>query len=382
MGKSSEKTTVLVALDKSVISRTRKIVGIFRAAAESGAIDLRIMDDGRALTPAAVTRAVREGIGGFIVGASGVKAAIARIQSLKLPLATIYQPATPSGTTSTVRTDSHAIAEAALKSLCVDNPAKSFAYARYFGAPVRWSVEREALFRALVKRHGGTCTTIVPEKILPALTKLPRPTGIFAANDTVAAEIVRSCEAVGLRVPEDVRVIGVDNDAFLCDNIRPRLSSIEPDFEQEGYKAARAIIDILRGRSSAKSISSGVLRVVIRESTVTRHPGSTLTERARAFINAHAAAGIGVSDVARELKVSSRLLSLYFRRELDTTVHEAIIERRLELLKKELAESEDTILQITERCGFGSENHPKKLFRQRFGVTMDSWRKKTQGIGS
>ena len=374
MNAMPDTIAVLVALDQSVISRTKKIVGIFRAATEAPFLDLRIMDDGRELTPAAVNRAIRQGVRGFIVGSSGTDAAIACIQAKGLPLCVITQKCRANRHTTLVQTDNAAIADAAAKTLNERKMLRSLAYAHPDGRRPYWSVERERRFRSIAAQAGLAYAVIPTDDSVAALANLPHPTGVFAANDSTAAEIVKQCERGGLPVPQHISVVGVDNDEFLCENLRTPLSSIEPSFEQEGYEAARAIIRMASGLPAQKCKTCGVRRIVIRKSTAVREYADAVVSRALDLIRQKATSGIGVEDVADHLRISSRLLSRRFHEVLGKTVNGALTARKLEVLSQELIRSGDPIARICERCGFGSENHPKKLFRRHFGVSMREWR--------
>lgn len=367
-------TLTLVALDKSVISRTRKLAGIFRAAAESSALELKVMDDGRDLTASDVSRYVAQGVGAFIIGASGIAAAAARIAALDLPAAFIYQDY-PTGDKSVfVGTDDASIADAALKAIQGSRRWRSYAFLGAVRSP-KWSVLRMKRFSARLRKLGHRLIVLPRAQLSTALARLPKPAAVFAANDNYAAEVTAACRKARIPVPEEVGVIGVDNDELICGASVPPLTSVEPDFEREGYEAAKSLAALLANRKTKpKPLMCGVKRVVQRGSLPGERNHAALVERALEYISANAVRGIGVADVSSHLRVSRSLLDLRFRQFAGQTVNHALTEARLAALKRELATSSDPISRICEHCGFGSENHPKKLFRQRFGVSMRAWR--------
>ena len=368
-----ESTFVLVALDKSVVSRTKKLSGIFRACAESGDVELKIMDDGRGLTPEYVDHEVANGVKGFIVGANGVSAAIDRIGTLKLPLVTISLPHRHLRNACTIHTDNTRIGREAAQMLMAARSCRSYAFYPAEGDP-EWSRERaDAFLKATAKQKGKPNRVLSRTNIAEELFALPRPIGILAANDTYAAELLGICRSNSLRVPKDVSVIGVDNDETLCEGAVPSITSIEPDFEREGYEAAKALVRLLSGEVPTHS-RCGIKRVVIRKSTIDEHPAEALVSRAMDYINEKATSGITVSDICGHLKVSRRLLGLRFHEIKKISPLDAIIDRKLAVLKRELATSDAPIATVCRRCGFGSENHPKKLFRERFNMTMRDFR--------
>ena len=100
----------------------------------------------------------------------------------------------------------------------------------------------------------------------------------------------------------------------------------------------------------------------------------SLVNRAMSIINDKATSGLTVADVCASLKISRRLLDMRFKEIRGLSPKEAITARRLEALRKLLRSSSDPISVVCRKCGFGSDNHPKKLFRQRYGTTMRAWR--------
>ena len=372
MEKPRKPIPVLVALNKSLVSRTRKLCGIFKASTESGAVELKIMDEGRDLTPEQVDKEVSKGVRAFILGANGISDAIEHIGRLGLPFATTSLSHKPYRTSCAIHTGNREIAVTAAKTLMANKTISSFAYYPP-SEKTEWSAEREEQFRKTIGVRR-TCVTLSHEDTAKELLALPRPIGVFAANDAYAAELIGICRKNNLGVPKDVSVIGVDNEEFLCENTTPSITSIEPDFEREGYEAVKAILLLLDRKPAARRIVCGIRRVVIRKSTVAKHYAAALVGRALEYINEKATSGITVSDVCAHLRVSRRLLGLRFREIRNSTPIDAIIERKLTVLRKELATTDQPISIICKQCGFGSENHPKKLFRERYKMTMRDYR--------
>jgi len=370
MKKAQKPISVLVALNKSIISRTRKLSGIFRAATEHGGFELKLMDEGRDLTPKYADREIAEGVKAFIIGALNVENSIDHLGKMGIPMATIFKMDKHYSNACEILTDNKGVAFAAFRALAGTRHVRSFAYYPATDDPT-WSLERNREFRKAVEKSGrGPCVTLSEVECEKQLLELPKPVGVFAANDTYAAKVLNSCRRNGLDVPKDVSVVGVDNEELLCETVSPTLTSIEPNFEREGYEAMRAVIRMLSGRSVPPSVVCGIRRIVFRRSTMSEPRNANIVDRAIEYINKNAASGITVADVCAHLNVSRRLLDLRFREQGDATPGQAIIERRLDALRKLLKSSDMPISHICQRCGFGSENHPKKLFRQRYGMTM------------
>ena len=365
---------VLVALERSLISRMRKLCGIYRAATERGNISLKIMDDGRELTRKYVDEVVKDGVSAFVVGAMGVEDAIDHICELSLPLVTISLPWKPGRHTCLVHTDNKAIAKEAARILSGNRRFASYAYYPANEDP-EWSEVRGRHFLDIASRLvGRNAVRLSHASLVETLCALPRPIGLFAANDTYAVELIGACRKAGISIPSDASVVGVDNEEFLCENATPSLTSIYPDFENEGYTAIAMVADMLAGKLAPPKIACGLKQTVIRKSTMGERYAESIVNRAMSLINAKATSGLTVSDVCTSLRTSRRLLDMRFKEILGVSPKEAITARRLEALRKLLRSSGDPISVVCRKCGFGSANHPKKLFRQRYGTTMRAWR--------
>ena len=175
MKRRSRPVTVFVALDKSLVSRTKKLAGIFRAMARVPHVDMQLMDEGRALTPALVDKAVASGTGAFIIGASGVDAAMSRINRLGLPCVTISQPYRLHGRACSVRTDNRKVATEAMRLFSESPVIASFAYYPAAGDP-EWSRARGRHFLELAAKRRDRTASILPRNgTAEKLAKLPKP---------------------------------------------------------------------------------------------------------------------------------------------------------------------------------------------------------------
>ena len=212
------------------------------------------------------------------------------------------------------------------------------------------------------------------------LKSLPKPAAVMAAWDMRAVHTLNACRIARLHVPEQVAVIGVDNDPLLCDFTIPPLSSVAPDHALEGQIAAEAIDRMMQRRSRARirRILNTAKKMVERESAMPISPVTALIARAQAFIDAHAAENIKTADVVAAIGVSRSLLDLRFREFRGETLFHAITARRLNEVKSLLDKTNLSIRAITSRCGFANPNHLKNLFRRHFGTSMRIYRKSTE----
>ena len=208
-----------------------------------------------------------------------------------------------------------------------------------FVQPAKWYTSRLWLFKQTLNDKGFWC-----EELFYAtdVSKLKRPAAVLTANDDRAFELLKVLAAKRIAVPRGVAVLGVDNDELICENTHPRLSSLQPDFEEEGRLAAETLDRLMHGKTfTARTLLVGVRRIVQRESTAELSHTGQLMQKAVANIDRHALEGIVVNDVVRHLKCSRRLADLRFRELQGHTILTAITERRLDEVKRRLASTRE-----------------------------------------
>jgi LacI family transcriptional regulator len=255
-----------------------------------------------------------------------------------------------------------------------------------------WSLNRANAFVDRLRQNGCACAIYEPEHMddwgleqrhmLKWLISLPRPCGVMAALDLQAKQVLDTCLKAGIRVPEEIAVIGVDDDETICENTLPTLSSVLPDFEGGGYLAAELLDRLMRGsRRKSVSLTYGVKRIVHRQSSQYIQAPTLLAASAVEFIRLNACAGITVPDVARNCHVSRSVIEKAFKHALGHSLLEEIQNRRLERLCMLLRETTLPIGEIGERCGYSTETYLKRLFKRTFGLTMRDYRKRPIGRG-
>ena len=212
------------------------------------------------------------------------------------------------------------------------------------------------------------------------LKSLPKPAGVFAANDCVADVVLKTCAHGGLRVPEDMSVIGVDDDPIFCVHTRPTLSSVHPDFELMGYRAARELKRLIAGGDKGVSrVVAGEPSVTSRMSTAPCSPTGMMIRRADEIIESRACQDIDSNAIADELKISRRLLDLRYRQIKGLSVREAIVRTRVRRAKHLLAYSGHSIGTICRMCGYRTESYLGKVFLRHEGVSMGVFRERAGG---
>jgi LacI family transcriptional regulator len=207
------------------------------------------------------------------------------------------------------------------------------------------------------------------------LRKQPRPLALFACNDVCAQQVLNTCREHGIKVPEEVAVIGVDNDDVLCNICEPPLTSIEPDTERLGYEAAGLLSRLMKHRKEkASMIQIPPLGVVERASTDVVAIGDPITVQAVRFIRDHVDDGIGVKDVLAHVGRSRTDLEQRFHRWLHCSVRLEILRRRVERVCSLLRQTDLRLEEIVRRTGFSTPAHLCRLFRKRLGQTPSQYR--------
>ena len=280
--------------------------------------------------------------------------------------------------------DNAAIARLAAEHL-LERGFRRFAFCGLDGT--NWSDERRDAFGQAVALAGGECIVYRPrgargtwedeqDRIAEWVRSLPRPCGVMACNDPRGQKVLEACRRSGVRVPDEVAVVGVDNDEPICEIADPTLSSVVADHEGVGYQAA-ALLD----RARAGEIGAGVAVFVPPVGVVTRRSSDVLALADRevaaaiGLIREHACLGLQVDEVCQKLALSRSTLQRRFRQVLGHTIHDEIVRVRLGRAQELLAETEMPIAAIAVRCGFSCQEYLGAVFRARLGQTPASYRR-------
>lgn len=262
----------------------------------------------------------------------------------------------------------------------------------FYGNPPRrladWSEQREQAFAARATEAGVPCAVyrgrhadaqrwLAQLRELSAwLESLPKPVGLLACTDIRARQVLEACRTSGTRVPEDVAVIGVDNDEMICELTSPPLSSIEQGSRQIGYQAAAMLSRLMDGRAPRP-----LRQVIAPEALIPRQSTDVLAcddpELAEAirFVRQHACDPVDVDDVLQRVPLSRSTLEKRFRASLGRTVHGEIQHVQVQRAKQLLVHSNLLIKQIAARCGFKYVPYLTRVFRQATGQTPLEYRR-------
>jgi LacI family transcriptional regulator len=208
------------------------------------------------------------------------------------------------------------------------------------------------------------------------LSSVPKPVGVMACNDDRGRQVTEACKTVGLRVPEEVAVIGADNDDLVCELSDPPLSSVALNVERGGYEAAELLDRLMHGEKMAgQSIIVQPTHVVARQSTDILAVEDQEVAYAVRFIRDHARQPVQVSEVAEAVGLSRRALQQRFRTVLKRTVYDEIRRARMRLVAEMLAETNLAIYQISEVLGYSGLSKLSRAFQRETGMSPVAYRR-------
>jgi LacI family transcriptional regulator len=287
-----------------------------------------------------------------------------------------------------VETDDAAIARLAAQHLL----QRGFRHFGYCGDPrFKWSSFRMEHFEQAIKTAGHTCQIYPPAQrgrrsmsweeeranLGRWLQSLPKPAGVMAAFDIRGREVLDACQQIGVRVPDEVAVIGVDNDELLCDLTDPPLSSVIPDTRRTGYEAARLLDQMMAGKTvEARGYLIPPLGLATRGSTDVLAADESEVREAFRFIRDHALEGIKVEDVLAAVPISRRALESRFRKLLGRTPHEEITRVQIERVKELLAHSDLSLAAIAHRTGYKHVEYMSVVFKRETGQSPSGYRER------
>lgn len=296
------------------------------------------------------------------------------------------EPRTKHPRSANVRADNAAIGRLAAEEFLRDRESRTFACLSLAG--ITWARDRSRAFAQTLKDGGIQALTReidVPNANFPpsmriiqkTLENLPRPLGVFAVNDRMAYQVLFAAESLGLRIPEDLSLVGVDNDEALCLAGPTAITSIQPDWNGCGRLAGEALESLLLDAKAHPCLQYGPITLIRRASTVkkARQQANSRVERALGFIREHAASpDITVEDVIASMGCSRRLGELRFREVTGRSILAELHDRRLDLVKAQLnRKMNTTLVALANRCGFRSSSALRAFFRAQTGMSMRDW---------
>ena len=290
-----------------------------------------------------------------------------------------------------IRTDSEAIGRMAAEHL-LESGFRRLAFCGFTNC--YWSTAREKAFTQFAKEHGLPYSThhITLDSwmhrpnwmqsqqheqplMIAWLKSLPKPVGLMACNDVCGLEVLESCAEARLRVPDEVAVVGVDNDEMMCELTNPPLSSVALDIEHAGYESAQLLDAMMRGRAvKRRVVRVHPTHVAVRLSSDVIAQEDGVVAHALRFIRDHARQNLSVNDICEEVGVSRRTLERRFFRAVRRTLLAEITRCHLQRAKQLLLETDLPCAHVALQAGFGSLNTFNRAFTRNEGTTPQHFR--------
>lgn len=210
------------------------------------------------------------------------------------------------------------------------------------------------------------------------LTSLQPPTGVFVCNDIRGQQLLNACRKIGISVPDDLGVIGVDDDDAICPLSDPPLSSVRPNAKHIGYRAAEMLAELMNGKAPSDDTEyiapSGVAQ---RLSTQVAAVEDREVAQACRFIRENVGNHIDVRDVAKLTRLSRRQLERRFRLSLNRTPHEEITAAQVARVKQLLTETDLSLEQLAPLAGYDYKERLSAVFKRETGETPGRYRQRT-----
>jgi len=305
------------------------------------------------------------------------KALLKMLRGRQIPSVNISSQNPPRGMNSVIH-DDHAIGHMAGMHLG-QLGERTFGYVGTVAG--RLSAERLAGFREGLRQREVAGRVSVfdgqPEDLERWVAGLPLPAAVFCANDGRARAVAQRVERLGMKVPDELAILGVDNDPFECDLTRIPLSSIELRFEELGYRAAERFWALYQGeRVAEKTVLVGPSHVEVRLSTDYLAVEDSVVRDALRFIRQPQPEALTVAGVAAGIGVSRRVLEKRYRKATGKTVFTEIHDSRMERALRLVEETNLPVETISERIGLADTQRFVKLFKERYGKTPFAWRRR------
>lgn len=375
--KKKNSFRILVVLDLVLQSNREQLEGFYRHAESKSNWNVQIVPNLEESGCVMVKGIIREGIDGIIVKSDCPASMSDVIFAAKVPIVFVDRPSQ-----QVVRT-AHAY-------VSHDNRSLGRMAAQYFDSLGRfaaygfvpdpegheWSKVRGKTFMAeMSRRHKDANVSELRGPITEWIAAQPKPFAVFAAFDRCATAVFNACRTLHLAIPKNVAVLGVDDDALICEHTRPKLSSIRINTVMQGFLAAKELDRILSGRPRRRApVSCQHLGISERDSTAPVQPGLRVVREVNAYLDKHALKPICVADVVAHAGVSARLANLRYSQSTGHSIQEELVSRRLEEAKRLLVQTSWPMTRVAIRCGFRSQGVLSNLFSAHFGMSMRSYR--------
>lgn len=253
---------------------------------------------------------------------------------------------------------------------------------------ISWSQLRQNAFCKTTQKKGLEVFTLNEPhdkirkkgttKLSQWLQQLPKPVAVMACNDTRALEVINACRIAGLHVPEDIAVLGVDNDDIICEMSAPSISSIDVSVKKAGYEAAELLHQMLTSEHplDKQDILVNPLAVVTRQSTDITAIEDPVVAGVLSFIRKNIHTPMQVNEIVAHAYVSRRNLELRFHKIIGRSIHNEIRRLRVNAISNILLETNLPINEIAEKFGYNDATNLSRFFKKEVGISLHEYRKK------
>lgn len=255
----------------------------------------------------------------------------------------------------------------------------------FFGIKdIVWSEERCIGYRRQILKYNGHFHSYVEqaesvdrEKVITWLESLPKPVALFCCSDTYALFVTETCKIAGLRVPEDIAILGVDDDDLLCNISDPTLSSIKTDVENGGYMICKQLHDCLKSDEKKPfTITIPPVRVQERNSTSAFNISDPQVLKLIKTIEDNYTRDLTMGELLQTISLSRRCIEMRFRKATGVTIYQYLLRVRVDHLAYLLATTDRPYADIVYEAGFRDINNVSRTFRKFKGCSPQEWRQK------
>jgi LacI family transcriptional regulator len=311
------------------------------------------------------------------------------LKTLEVPIVG-YHGSNYAGAIPCIDTDDRTTGRLAAQHL-LDQGHRNFAFCGFNNH--LWSQQRCQAFSQTVQDAGGQIdiyqqmqdpASWAKEELLLKqwIRSLPKPIGLFCANDDRAESIMQVCRTLKLSIPEDISIIGADDDTYICELQNPPLSSIQMGAPQAGYQAAQLLHQMIQGTTSMQGqrITAQAISARARQSTDILMVTNKQVRKALSYIRHNAHKPIQVSDVVDATSLSHRHLSDQFQAALGCSILKQVTHSRIEHICDLLANTSLRVHEIAHKVGYEDDRHFARYFKRATGLTPQAYRNQTSPL--
>lgn len=252
-----------------------------------------------------------------------------------------------------------------------------------------WSRVRGEGFRREVEKLGGDYYHFESEildgmqwglshiQLANWLVYLPKPIALFACDDNFALQVSEMCKVNNINIPEDLSLLGVDNDELMCNLSHPPISSIVTDEERGGYNTGKMLHKLINSKNNTPfDIIIEPIRIEVRQSTEKYNIANPYIKAVIDSIEENIYANVTIDDLTSLVPLSRRNLEIKFKEATGISLYQFILDKKLEYISNELINSKKDLLDITLEVGYNDVRSVYRIFKKHTGYTPVSFRKK------